>query len=173
VLPCVVVRVLTDRRTGEVEDSDSFNVHTEKQRARRVRECQKGWSQGYNAHVEIRKLPLPTAADLRKDLRLYGRYCEKITLRAQALGNAVATHWFVTMLNPAYRGPAFRWHKLADMAVSHACTSAWSSFTDREWKTFKPLILEDVERVARMTATELLRESAVETWLPLDPEASK
>ena len=54
-LPCVVVRVNVDQRTGVAEDDDRFNVRTEKQRARRVRECQQGWRFGWDSHVEIRK----------------------------------------------------------------------------------------------------------------------
>lgn len=54
-LPCVVVRVDVCRRTGKAEDQDSFNVRTEKQRDRRVKECQRGWSFGTNSHVEIRR----------------------------------------------------------------------------------------------------------------------
>lgn len=56
VLPCTVVRVSVSRRTGEVFIRESYNVRTEKQRARRVKECQKGWSCGWDAHVEIRPL---------------------------------------------------------------------------------------------------------------------
>lgn len=56
-LPVVVARVNVDRRTGVSEDVDTFNVRTEKQVWRRVRECQAGYTCGVDSHVEIRSGP--------------------------------------------------------------------------------------------------------------------
>lgn len=117
------------------------------------------------------KPPL-TAEELRNDVDLYGRYCAKITLRVQANGRAAATHLFVLTLNPKYRGPNFRWSYLEDEAAEYAVTMSYSGFTDREWNTFKALIKEDAAHSARLTIRELLKDSGVETWLPLPPSSS-
>lgn len=53
-LPVVVVRVYVDQRSGLAEDGETFNVHTQKQILRRVRQCQQGWVFGQRSHVEIR-----------------------------------------------------------------------------------------------------------------------
>lgn len=113
------------------------------------------------------KKPAKTAKEIRADLRLYGRYCEKYTVQAQAHGRAVATHEFVMSLNPLFRGPAFRWEGLEAMAARMARATAYQGFSDRVWALYRPLIEEDAARTARIVVKELLDQSGVQTWLPL------
>ncbi len=110
-----------------------------------------------------------TVRELRQDLDLYGKFCQHHTLKAQDVGNAVATHLFVTMLNPKYRGPKFTWTKFEDMAARQAESHAGLSFSSRIWNRYKSLIIESACHSARLTAKRLLKDSGVLEWLPLPP----
>ena len=107
----------------------------------------------------------PTAADLRANLSLYGTFCAKMAVRAQAHGQATAMHLFICMLNPTMRGSAFTWERFPAMAGEMAEASAHQGFSDREWARYGPLIEESAAHSARLAAEQCLRDSAVQKWL--------
>jgi hypothetical protein len=111
-----------------------------------------------------------TPASLRKDLELYAEYCENFTIPAQNHGRATATHLFVSMLNPKYRGPNFTWDIFVRMASKTARATVYQGFSDADWNRYGPLLKESAGDSARLVAMELLRDSDVQSWLPLVSE---
>lgn len=111
---------------------------------------------------------LKSADELQYDSRLYATYCNKYCLTAQAYGSSIATTLFVSMLNPEYRGNEFNWSKLEGMATSLAECNVFTGFSPRIWNRYASLIIEDAVKSARYRVQELLRESDVESWLPLN-----
>ena len=95
-------------------------------------------------------------------------YWDKILPKAQALGEAVANHEFVVMLNPKYRGPNWTWDKFVPRCVGQAEVTAWQSFTDREWKRWEKEIVEAAVNAAEHAAKRILEESGLLEWWP-DP----
>jgi len=95
-------------------------------------------------------------------------FLNKILPRAQAIGEAVANHWFVTMLNPKYRGDNFKWEGFIEFAVQWAKVSCWQSFTDAEWKRWEKEIVNAAGKSAEYAAKRILNESGLLEWWP-DP----
>lgn len=95
-------------------------------------------------------------------------YWDKILPKAQALGEAVANHEFVVMLNPKYRGPNWTWDKFVPRCVGQAEVTAWQSFTDREWKRWEKEIVGAAVNAAEHAAKRILEESGLLEWWP-DP----
>jgi len=96
----------------------------------------------------------------------------KILPRAQAVGEAIANHHFVTMLNPKYRGPNFKWGDFVPYAVGWAEASCWQSFSDAEWKRWKEDIVKAACTSAEYAAGRLLKKSGLLEWWP-DPTRSE
>lgn len=107
------------------------------------------------------------ADELRKKRSLYRTFCDRHVGGAQSYGSAVAVSLFVMMLNPKYRGGAFTWDKLEDMAAGQAATGAFMNYTPSVWARYGPLIQEAAVESSRHRVRELLEDSGVETWLPL------
>jgi len=95
-------------------------------------------------------------------------FLNKILPRAQAIGEAVANHWFVTMLNPKYRGDNFKWEGFIEFAVQWAKVSCWQPFTDAEWKRWEKEIVDAAGKSAEYAAKRILNESGLLEWWP-DP----
>ena len=95
-------------------------------------------------------------------------FLNKVLPRAQAVGEAVANHQFVCMLNPEHRGEAFRWEEIVPFAVRWAKVSCWQSFTDAEWKRWENEIVEAAGKSAEYAAKRILQESGLLQWWP-DP----
>lgn len=95
-------------------------------------------------------------------------FLNKVLPRAQAVGEAVANNQFVVMLNPKYRGEAFRWEEFVPFAVRWAKVSCWQSFTDAEWKRWENEIVEAAGKSAEYAAKRILDESGLLQWWP-DP----
>ena len=95
-------------------------------------------------------------------------FLTKILPRAQAAGEATAYHHFVTMLNPKYRGPNFKWDGFVLYAVGWAEASCWQSFSDAEWKRWKKDIVEAARTSAEYAAKRILKASGLLEWWP-DP----
>jgi hypothetical protein len=72
------------------------------------------------------------------------------------------------MLNPKYRGEAFRWEEFVPFAVRWAKVSCWQSFTDAEWKRWENKIVEAAGKSAEYAAKRILQESGLLDWWP-DP----
>lgn len=94
-------------------------------------------------------------------------FLNKILPRAQAIGEAVANHQFVTMLNPKYRGEGFKWEEFVPFAVRRAEVSCWQPFTDAEWERWEE-IKAAACKSAEYAAKRLLDESGLLEWWP-DP----
>ena len=92
---------------------------------------------------------------------------EKHIPKAQQIGWASARGLFISMLNPKYRGQNFTWERYKEMAVQHAERQAFISFTDLIWSKHESKLLETVRNSAKSSAEECLKESDVESWMPL------
>ena len=108
-----------------------------------------------------------TATELRLDPKINEPYLQRHILQAQAYGNATATHLFISMLNPKMRGEKFTWERFADIAERHAEVTAWQGFSEWAYRRYGPLIKEDAANSARISAERCLRDSDVQSWLPL------
>jgi len=91
-------------------------------------------------------------------------FLNKILPRAQQVGYVVPYHEFVSMTNPANRGPNWDWNKFVDRAVSMTEVTCWQSFTDREWKKWEAKIKEAAMSTAKIHAESILRDSGVLEW---------
>ena len=110
---------------------------------------------------------MKSVQEIRENGPLYGTYCAKHCTTAQAVGRAVATDLFVTMLNPKYRGANFTWSGLEDRAVRLCATSCFTSFAPTVYARYEALIVEDAEHSVRLTCQSLLKDSGVQEWMKL------
>lgn len=85
--------------------------------------------------------------------------------RAGVVAEAVVMNLFLHMLNPRMRGQKFRWSGFVDMAVRMAVAQVPISMS-----AYKPRMQPTVERWAKYTAENCLKESGVEEWMVLGSE---
>lgn len=92
---------------------------------------------------------------------------------AERNGTAVALSIFASMLNPRMRGAGFRWEGLEALVVRMATAMAHNPFSTATWRRHQETIRFATVSAARDTVRTLLRESDVQTWMPLPapPEA--
>lgn len=100
-------------------------------------------------------------------------YLKVILPRAQAFGEAVATEWFVGMLNPVERGPTWEWSGFKAQCVRMTRAMAWQSFSEREWKAHKDAIVKAAVHAAELRADWLLERSQILVWGSLRWRAEK
>lgn len=87
-----------------------------------------------------------------------------LSVRASAHGEAVASHWFATMLNPKYRGSAWSWPNFPIFAENHARATVWQNFSELEWREWEPELREAAGRSAAAAAQRLVHESGILDW---------
>lgn len=95
-------------------------------------------------------------------------FLKKILPRAQAIGESVAYHEFVVILNPKYRGDNFKWEGFVAFAVRSAEVSCWQPFTDAEWKRWGKEIKAAAGNSAKYAAERIMKDSGLLEWWP-DP----
>lgn len=92
---------------------------------------------------------------------------EKYIPQAQQIGHISAKDLFISMLNPNYRGENFTWERYKETAVRVAEAQAFTSFTDAVWAKYEDKLLEAARNSAKLSADKCLKESDVESWMPL------
>lgn len=85
---------------------------------------------------------------------------------AQSHAQAVVYHEFVTLLNPKFRGPNWKWENFETFVVRQAEVTAYQSFSDKDWNEFEALILATAKRTARIWAKTVLKDSGLMEWWP-------
>lgn len=85
---------------------------------------------------------------------------------AQSHAQAVVYHEFVTLLNPKFRGPNWKWENFEAFAVRQAEVTAYQSFSDKDWKEFEKEIVDNVKRTACIWAKMVMQDSGLLEWWP-------
>ena len=93
-------------------------------------------------------------------------YVDTIEPQVEGLAHAIVHHTFVSMLNPKYRGPAWRWENFPDFCARHAAATCWSSFSSDDWARWKEDIQQDIAARAAGYAQECLDTSGILDWWP-------
>jgi len=91
-------------------------------------------------------------------------FLNKILPRAQQVGYAVPSDFFITMINPENRGPNWDWNNFVKRAVRMTEVTCWQSFTDPEWKKWEAKIKEAAMSTAKIHAESILTDSGVLEW---------
>ncbi len=85
---------------------------------------------------------------------------------AQSHAQAVVYHEFVTLLNPKFRGPNWKWENFETFAVRQAEVTAYQSFSEKDWNEFEKEIVDSVKRTASIWAKMVMQDSGLLEWWP-------